>query len=84
MSSSYCAVCNGLKQLSLSCPRCGSMTLDGGRLHDFLGPYAPYRPIEELSLTNGFPDLEQHECIHMVYCSQCRASFAYPVKEVVL
>lgn len=81
MSSYVCSVCNGLEALAGSCSSCGQAAEDRGRLSDYDDPYSPYRPIDDMKLTNGFPDLERHQCIHMAYCPNCDASFALPVQE---
>jgi len=78
---SYCPICNGLEWLAVACPNgCGQAT-DAGRFNDLLGPYSPYRPIEDISMTNGFRDLEERKCIHVVHCSQCDHSFYVEIKE---
>jgi hypothetical protein len=71
--SYMCPVCNGLQALQASCAKCGSASEDAGRLNDYLGPYAPYRPIEEVSLANGYPDLSRHVCVHVTHCPACGA-----------
>lgn len=81
--SYYCPVCNGLQSMSVLCPACRQAARDFGRTDDFLGPYSPYRPIDDLKLTNGFPDLINHECVHLMYCENCRNSFMVNVKEWV-
>jgi hypothetical protein len=79
--SSYCPVCNGLQSLSTKCSECQTSSLDFGRFNDYLGPYSPYRPIEDISMTNGFPDIEEHSCMHMMCCPNCNSSFIVGVKE---
>ncbi|SDI45117.1 hypothetical protein [Paenibacillus naphthalenovorans] len=79
--SYYCAVCNGMELLECACPVCGHPAQDEGKLSDFYGPYSPYRNIDDLKLTNGFIDLEQHICVHSIYCPECGRSSAQPVRE---
>jgi hypothetical protein len=73
--SFYCAVCNGMESVRAKCPKCKSPVTDHGRFNDFLGPYAPYRDIEDISMTNGFFDVRNHECIHVLSCPNCRKTF---------
>jgi len=79
--SFYCEVCNGMTTLTASCPRCRRQAVDYGRYNDFLGPYAPYRAIDDISLTNGFLDVSRHECVHMLSCSACNYTFPLSVNE---
>lgn len=81
MASYVCPLCNGIRSLDRTCSRCGGPLTDGGRLDDYLGPYSPYRPIDDLKLTNGYPDLAEHTCIHTVYCGKCGLSEPLQVKE---
>ncbi|WP_103995865.1 hypothetical protein [Paenibacillus sp. UNC499MF] len=80
--SSFCTVCNGMEALSAVCPHCESGSAsDYGRVNDYYGPYAPYRPIEDISMTNGYPDVARNECMHMLYCEACGASSVLAVPE---
>ncbi|PYI53888.1 hypothetical protein [Paenibacillus flagellatus] len=81
MTSSVCPLCNGLLPLHAPCPNCGQPLTDGGRLDDYTGPYAPYRPIDDMKLTNGYPDLAEHTCIHRTYCAACGRDAVLQVKE---
>ena len=56
-----CPLCNSLISLHQVCPQCNQALLDGGRVEDFLGPYAPY---EEL-------DTDWEPCTHLIYCPAC-------------
>lgn len=71
MSITGCPVCNGMTQLSSFCPQCGNLMEDNGRFLDILGPYSPYRPIDDLKKTDGFIDLKTPRCPHRVSCEQC-------------
>nr|WP_231891480.1 hypothetical protein [Paenibacillus swuensis] len=66
-----CPVCNGLEVLQAACGSCGSLAQDCGKYNDYIGPYEPYRQIEDLKLTNGWIDYSQGTCVHVTYCSQC-------------
>jgi hypothetical protein len=79
--SFYCAVCNGLESLIAECPHCQMPVEDYGRFNDYLGPYSPYRPIEDISLTNGYEDLQNHQCMHIMSCSNCGDTFMIAVNE---
>jgi hypothetical protein len=79
--SSYCPVCNGLHRLSAECSVCHANALDFGRFNDYLGPYSPYRAIEDISMTNGYPDVAEHSCMHLVSCPVCNHSFVVEIKE---
>jgi hypothetical protein len=79
--STYCPVCNGLHTLSAECSVCHAETLDFGRFNDYLGPYSPYRSIEDISMTNGYPDVSGHICMHMVACPVCNHSFVVGMNE---
>lgn len=71
MPETGCPVCNGLSELSSFCPRCGNLMSDLGRFLDMLGPYSPYRPIDDLKQTDGFIDFVPSRCPHNVTCQQC-------------
>ncbi|WP_213411038.1 hypothetical protein [Xylanibacillus composti] len=61
-----------MKRWSNRCQQCAAALDDHGRYQDQFGPYAPYRPIDDLRLTNGIPqDAELHRCVHQAYCPQC-------------
>ncbi|GAB2677164.1 hypothetical protein FE781_02935 [Paenibacillus thermoaerophilus] len=79
--SYLCPVCNGLQCIEAACSRCGTTLTDSGRVGDYEGPYSPYRPIDELKLTNGFHDFALHECIHYVCCPACGRCSTMRVRE---
>jgi hypothetical protein len=54
---------------------------DAGRLTDAFGPYAPYRPVDDLKMTDGLPDLLFGLCYHVVECGRCGCREVRPVKE---
>lgn len=80
--SYICTYCNGMNALDRSCPKCGGRMSDGGRLDDYTGPYAPYRPIDAGKLTNGYSDWAGHTCIHQAYCSRCGYTDMVPLDEI--
>ena len=71
MTDHICPFCNGLYELKVSCPYCGSSMEDCGTLQEMLGPYSPY---EENSLLMG-----NHSCIHQLYCHHCQAQLQFSV-----
>lgn len=79
--SSMCPVCNGFQQLEAKCPECGGKADDDGRLNDFLGPYSPYRPIDDIGMDNGVLDVGLHRCTHVTHCASCGYTFHSFVEE---
>jgi len=77
--SYMCPVCNGLQALNAECSVCTHQACDCGRLDDYLGPYSPYREIDDIAMTNGYPDVVNHLCIHLVNCTACHHSFTVQV-----
>ncbi|PTX59138.1 hypothetical protein C8P63_11383 [Melghirimyces profundicolus] len=66
-----CPVCNGFDALEVACPHCTEWMEDRGRFFDLLADYSPYRPIEDMKKTDGFCDLESHQCPHHLFCQNC-------------
>ncbi|WP_068773933.1 hypothetical protein [Paenibacillus sp. FJAT-26967] len=80
--SSYCPVCNGMETLTAICPGCSGPAADFGRYNDYLGPYAPYREIEEIGLSNGYPDVLSNRCMHIVGCEGCGQNRVVAIEEI--
>ncbi len=76
-----CPLCNGLNSITVKCSQCGSEVQDSGRISDYYGPYSPYRPIDDLNMTDGFDDAQQHSCPHVIYCPTCKQTSYYFVNE---
>jgi hypothetical protein len=76
-----CPVCNGFDVLNHTCPRCGRLLDDMGRLSDYYNPYSPYREIDHIKLTNGFIDQMLHRCIHLLHCPHCDCQLHQAVQE---
>jgi hypothetical protein len=76
-----CPVCNGFDLLEAACPDCGGVAEDCGRLGDYYGPYSPYRPIDDIRMTNGYPDVRERECLHAAHCTRCGQTFVSGVSE---
>jgi len=77
----FCPVCNGLAALANDCPRCGQLLSDAGKLYDFYGAYSPYREIDDAKLDNGYPDRQNHQCLHTGWCPQCQEEHTIIVQE---
>jgi hypothetical protein len=69
--SFVCPVCNGFTSIQTICPKCGSLLNDNGRFFDILAAYSPYRPIEDMKLSDDWIDAATHLCPHHVYCPNC-------------
>lgn len=76
-----CPVCNGLEPFQETCAFCGAAAADNGRLNDYFGPYSPYRPIDDAALTNGYPDVASHQCVHVAQCTACGKVFHSLIRE---
>lgn len=71
MKKNECPVCNGLTTLSEHCPKCSNLLIDNGRYIDLFDDYSPYRPIDDIKMTDGLKDVKNHLCPHQVTCDQC-------------
>ncbi|MDQ0340332.1 uncharacterized protein YbaR (Trm112 family) [Caldalkalibacillus uzonensis] len=76
-----CPVCNGLESLTYTCPQCANPVDDLGKLSDYDEPYSPYREINDMKLSNGYPDLVQHQCIHLLHCPNCKQEMQVALDE---
>jgi hypothetical protein len=79
-----CPVCNGFSTLFLNCNDCGASLKDYGRFSDLLAPYSPYRPIDDLKMSDGWIDVATHSCPHYLYCPRCGLSQVEMVAEMPL
>lgn len=84
MSAHYaCPVCNGFSFLEhLSCPECGHILKDHGRLTDLFSDYSPYREIDDLKMTDGQLDVKTHQCPHALTCPACQYSKVMMIDEI--
>jgi hypothetical protein len=78
--SYICPVCNGMQVLDAECPICAHKASDCGRFDDFLGPYSPYREIDDIAMSNGFRDVSNHLCIHLVNCPVCAHDYTVQIE----
>ncbi|CAM4266227.1 hypothetical protein L1N85_18075 [Paenibacillus alkaliterrae] len=77
----FCPVCNGIQSLHGSCSFCGGTVMDGGRMSDYAGPYAPYEQIEFEQRQDDANMQNNHVCKHLLYCSTCEQITEAAVKE---
>ena len=75
-----CPVCNGLAQITHSCPDCGAQMIDYGGLESYCDPYGPYEE-QENKTSRSEPVTGDDQCIHLLQCPQCNESINYPVGE---
>ena len=73
---SICPICNGLTQVSLSCPRCRGTLVDTGILENYFEPYSPYLDEDILDLVDG---VGKDQCIHLFSCPSCHYDQRYIV-----
>lgn len=79
-----CPVCNGFTDFLSSCPECGDQLKDYGRFTDLLADYSPYRPIDDLKMSDDWNDVASHRCPHQVYCPQCGHMDVQFVDEIMI
>jgi len=73
--SGLCPVCNGFYSVELICRNCGQKAQDLGKFTDMLGPYSPYRDIEDMKMIDDASEPTEHSCIHLCECLTCHESF---------
>lgn len=78
---SICPVCNGMAALESPCPNCSGTMSDQGRVSDFYAPYSPYREFDDVAMSNGYPDVQLHQCLHFTYCPTCQFEAIIHVQE---
>lgn len=64
-----CPLCNGLYNITVTCPSCGESLENAGTLQEMLGPYSPHEENNELHEAMG--------CVHQMYCPACRVQYSY-------
>ncbi len=65
-----CPVCNGLKESTVLCDKCGIVMTQMGRMEDYKGPYSPYMD-QESFLYNNVGLTGDNCCIHLYECPSC-------------
>ncbi len=63
-----CPLCNGLKEVSVSCPNCQSPMEDTGPIENYYDDYSPYLDKE---ITQKLDNEDFMDCVHLFQCSQC-------------
>lgn len=78
-----CPVCNGLQSIEKCCSACMGPLIDGGRVTDWIGPYAPYEPISEMmsDYSLRLQDTTESRCTHIIYCPACMLTAELAVSE---
>lgn len=67
-----CPVCNGLKELRVSCSICHSEMENRGMVMDYEDEYSAYEEIDTLKMNDGFPEtFKKGECPHLMFCLKC-------------
>lgn len=76
---SVCPLCNGLIQVTLTCPRCNATLLDTGALTNYFDPYSPYLDENILNQNDG---VSKNECVHLFTCPQCHHDYRIKVNDI--
>lgn len=67
-----CPICNGFEQVTITCPSCGKVMDDSGRIMDFYDDYSAYMEIDELKLEDGYANtFSKSQCPHLMSCLFC-------------
>lgn len=87
-----CPACNGLTDLSTTCPFCGARMSDGGALGNYFGPYSPYADEDTLNLLNLWSpreltassgeSTETIPCVHLMVCPHCGWDTRVPIVQI--
>lgn len=77
-----CPVCNGLREVILSCTNCGVPMRESGRLMDYYDDYSPYMEIDLMKMEDGYVDTYSgHLCPHLYRCPACNQDKVLLIKE---
>ncbi|NHM31777.1 hypothetical protein [Neobacillus terrae] len=77
-----CHLCNGLREVHVSCGICGNEMADKGKEMDYYDDYSPYMPTDLMKMEDGFPDTySAHKCPHLFTCSKCGKNETILIKE---
>lgn len=77
-----CPICNGLRDISLSCSECGALMEDQGHVSDYFGPYSPYEEDLWPQLTGEAGSYFSHRCLHFFSCPRCRKGATRTVTKI--
>jgi len=69
--TAICPVCNGWQELASVCSHCQKTVEDKGRIMDYYDDYSAYMPIDQMKMEDGYQDLQEHLCPHLVICEHC-------------
>lgn len=64
-----CPLCNGIKDINTSCPRCSAKMKDEGPIINYLDDYSPYLSNDITQLVDGVP---HNQCVHLFSCEKCK------------
>jgi Zn finger protein HypA/HybF involved in hydrogenase expression len=76
-----CPLCNNIRNYFSYCPECGSKTVNVGYIEEFLDPYSPYL---SLDITQREFQHDLDSCFHALECPNCKGTFVYPIKKIVM
>lgn len=67
-----CPLCNSLKELHISCPKCNTRLDDSGKVSDYLDPYGHYNDEETAKMGDGYLNTAKNRiCPHLMVCNNC-------------
>jgi len=64
-----CPVCNSLTVVKKSCPNCGRLMSDAGRIYDYYDDYSPY--LAQDIYQDGYSGNDGNCCVHLFACPYC-------------
>lgn len=74
-----CPLCNGLSQISETCPACGAFMEDLGSVESYCDPYGPYEEQETGQTAEGNAYTGDDQCVHFLQCLNCDESATFTV-----
>jgi hypothetical protein len=79
---SLCPLCNGFATFQNTCSKCSGEMKDAGKVYDLYSDYSPYRPTDDLKMTNGYDDFQNQKCMHFTYCATCGNEAIIGIEEI--
>lgn len=80
-----CPLCNALESFPIQCPMCQNYLDDHGKVTDYVDAYSSYMDIDIMKLYDGDSEsMENHHCVHYLYCTNCNHEEIKAVKEIKL